>query len=102
VAAQPAHAVGLARGGPEQPGLQPLGLPDQGQVLRQQQPGDLADVAGVLRVQAVRAGDRPDRPTVAVDEVVPGHPIAVAGPCNQLGGLHRRRRSFVQNRRLHR
>jgi hypothetical protein len=56
---QPAHAVRLADGGPQQPDPQPLGLLQGTEVLGQQQPRDLAAIAGVSQAEAVRAGDRP-------------------------------------------
>ena len=85
VAAEPAHAVGLARGGPEQPDPQPLRLPEPAEVLGQQQPGDVADIGGVVRTQPLGPGDGPDDPAVPVDELVPGGLVAQVGPRNQLG-----------------
>jgi len=55
------------------------------EALHQQQPGDLADVGRVVGAEAVRAGDGPDQPTIAVHDRVPGDLIASPGPSQQLG-----------------
>jgi tetratricopeptide (TPR) repeat protein len=73
-----------------QPGPQPFGLRKRAEVLRQQQPGDLADVTGVSGAETVSAGNIPDHPTVPLHELIPGNLIAVAGPRNQLRSRSRR------------
>jgi hypothetical protein len=89
-AAQPAHAIGLTRGGPEQPACQPLGPPECAEVLGQQQPGDLTDLARISAAEVVRAGNRPHQPTVTLHQPVPGDLIAAAGPRHQVGASRRR------------